>query len=280
VLAKPEQHTKSFTIREGLIWTPNLKGLQVLCLPRDRALLTQVLTQAHEIVGHFGGQRTCKYIRHWYWWPRMAADTNMFCKICKACQQAKAPTHKPTGLLHPLPIPTKPWDSVGTNFIGPFPEAKGFNYLWVVICRMTSMVHLIPVHTKLTASDLSWIYMCEVVWLHGLPGSLVSNRDSKFTSRWWRELHRIMGAKLLMSTSFHPQTDVQTEHTNRSIGQILWAVVSHDQKNWIDKIDMVEFAINLSISETTGYSPFELNYGYMPSMIKEIRNDKVVSQGI
>jgi len=122
--------------------------------------------------------------------------------------------------------------------------------------------------------------MCEVVWLHGLPGSLVSNRDSKFTSRWWRELHRIMGAKLLMSTSFHPQTDVQTERTNRSIGQILWAVVSHDQKNWIDKIDMVEFAINLSISETTGYSPFELNYGYMPSMIKEIRNDKVVSQGI
>jgi len=102
---------------------------QVLCLPRTRALLTQILEQAHGIVGHFRGQRTCEYIKHWYWWPQMVADTNMFCRTCGACQRAKAPTHKPTGLLHSLPIPTKPWDSVGTNFIGPFPEAKGYNYL-------------------------------------------------------------------------------------------------------------------------------------------------------
>ena len=79
-----------------------------------------------------------------------------------------------------------------------------------------------------------------------------------------------MGAKLLMSTSFHPQTNGQTECINRSIGQIFQSVVSHDQKNWIDKVDMVEFAINSSVSGTTGYAPFELNYGYMPSMIKEI----------
>jgi len=83
-----------------------------------------------------------------------------------------------------------------------------------------------------------------------------------------------------MSTSFHPQTDSQTEHVNHSIGQIFQYVVSHDQKNWIDKVDMVEFAINSSVSETTGYTPFELNYGYMPSMIKEIRSDETVSQGI
>ena len=83
-----------------------------------------------------------------------------------------------------------------------------------------------------------------------------------------------------MSTLFHPQTDGQTERANRSIGQILQAVVNHDQRNWVDKIDMVEFAINSSISETTGYFPFELNYGYMPSMIKEIRNNEIVSQGI
>ena len=142
------------------------------------------------------------------------------------------------------------------------------------------MVHLIPIHTKLTASELSWKYMREVVRLHGLQSSIVSNRDSKFTSRWWRELHCVMGAKLLMSTSFHPQTDSQTECVNCSIGQIFQSVVSHDQKNWIDKVDMVEFAINSSVSGTTGYAPFELNYGYMPLMIKEIRSDKTVSQGI
>ena len=83
-----------------------------------------------------------------------------------------------------------------------------------------------------------------------------------------------------MSTSFHPQTDGQTEYVNHNIGQILQVVVNHDQKNWVDKIDMVEFVINLSISETTGYFPFKLNYRYMPLMIKKIHNDKIILQGI
>jgi len=82
-----------------------------------------------------------------------------------------------------------------------------------------------------------------------------------------------------MSTSFHPQTDGQTEHANHSIGQILQSVVNPDQKNWVNKIDMVEFTINASVLATMGYSPFKLNYGYTPSMIKEIQNDEIVAQG-
>ena len=134
VIDHPEQHVKSFAIRNGIIRTINTKGSQVVCIPRNRELITQILAQAHEVVGHFGGQRTCEYVRRWYWWPRMVTNADLYCKTCETCHQAKVPTHKPTGLLHPLPIPTKPWDSVGTDFIGPFPEANGFNYLWVVIC--------------------------------------------------------------------------------------------------------------------------------------------------
>jgi len=93
------------------------------------------------------------------------------------------------------------------DFIGPFPEVNGYNYLWVVICRMTSMVHLVPVNMKTTASQLSTIYVREIVRIYGLPSSIVSDRDPKFMSKWWRELHRIMGTKLLMSTSVHPQMD-------------------------------------------------------------------------
>jgi transposase InsO family protein len=166
------------------------------------------------------------------------------------------------------------------DFIGPFPESKGFNYLWVIICRMTSMVHLIPVHTKMKASELSWVYRREIVRLHGLPSSIVSDRDSKFTSKWWRELHKVLGAKLLMSTSFHPQTDGQTERANRSVGQIFRTMVRHDQKDWVDRVDLTEFAINASVSETTRYAPFELNGGYMPSMIREIRTDEAIPKGI
>jgi len=166
------------------------------------------------------------------------------------------------------------------DFIGPFPESKGFNYLWVVIYCMTSMVHLILVHTTMTAMQLSWIYRREIVRLHGLPNTIVSDRDSKFTSRWWRELHRILGAKLLMSTLFHPQMDGQTERANRNIGQIFRSAVRHDQKDWVDHIDMTEFAINASIAETMKFAPFELNGGYMPSMLKKIRSDDIIPKGI
>ena len=106
------------------------------------------------------------------------------------------------------------------DFIGPFPKSKGFDYLWVVICRLTSMVHLVPMNTMTKASELASLYVKEVVHLHGLPESIVSDRDSKFMSMFWRETHRILGTKLLMSTSFHPQMDGASERVNRSV-QIL-----------------------------------------------------------
>jgi len=83
-----------------------------------------------------------------------------------------------------------------------------------------------------------------------------------------------------MSTSFHPQTDGQTERANRDIGQIFRTIVCHDQRDWVDRVDLTEFAINASISATTGYAPFELNGGHMPSMIREIRSDKAIPKGI
>ena len=280
ILECPEEHNRTFTIRDGLIWRNNTHGDEVPCIPRDRKLIGRIIDQAHMTLGHFGELRTGEYIRKWYWWPRMASDIHRFCKSCQPCQKSKASNQKPFGKLHSLPIPNKPWDSIGMDFVGPFPESKGYNYLWVIICRMTSMVHLIPIHTRMKASELSWIYRREVVRLHGLPSSIVSDRDSKFTSKWWRELHRILGAKLLMSTSFHPQTDGQTERANRTVGQIFRSVVQNDQKDWVDRVDMTEFAINASVSGTTGYAPFELNGGYMPSMIREIRSNGVIAKGV
>ena len=102
--------------------------------------------------------------------------------------------------------------------------------------------------------------------LHGVPESIVSDHDTKFTSTFWCELHRLMGTKLLMSTAFHPQMDGATERANHSIGQILRMIINDDQKNWADKCPMVEFALNSSVSATTGFAPFELNQGYMPQI--------------
>jgi hypothetical protein len=165
--------------------------------------------------------------------------------------QAKGNYQAPSGKIHPLPIPMRPWEWVGMDFIRLFPEVDDYNYLWVVICRMSSMVHLIPVNTRMTASQLSVIYMHEVVCLHGLPSSIVSDRDPKFTSKWWCELHRIMGTKLLMSTLFHPQTDGAMEQANRSIGQMFRVMVNPDQKDWVQKRPLIEFMIKSRIGSAT-----------------------------
>ena len=108
----------------------------------------------------------------------------------------------------------------------------------------------------------------------------MSDRDSKFTSKWWQELHRLMGAKLLMSTSFHPQTDGVTERANCPIGQLFQAAISPDQKDWVYKIPMMEFAINTSISESMGFTPFELDGTYMPTMIHQLPELNMAPPGV
>jgi hypothetical protein len=200
---------------DGLRRTENHRKDKVVCVPMvlfgNQTTIGTLVDQAHRVVGHYGAQRTAEYLQRWYWWPQLTANVRTFCMSCAECAKGKDSTKKPTGKLHSLPILIKPWDSIGMDFVGPFPKINGYNYLWVVICQMISMVHLIPVHTKMKVSQLSTIYMREIVQLHGLPSSIVSDRDLKFTSKWWRELHRLLGARLLMSTSFHPQMNAQTE---------------------------------------------------------------------
>ena len=238
----------------------------------NKSLCGLIIEAAHAVVGHFGPQKTSNYVHRWYWWSCIYLDVMVFCRSCKRCQQSKSLTICPFGLLHGLPIPSKPWESIAMDFIGPFPEINGYNYLWVIICRFTSMTHLVPVNTSTKATELSWLFVIEVVRLHGLPASIVSDRDSKFTSRWWREVHRLLGIKLLMSTSFHPQTDGASERVIRSITQILRTMIRADQKDWLFRIPMTKFALNSSVSASTGYIPFFLNGGQVPSMIRDLGN--------
>ena len=107
------------------------------------------------------------------------------------------------------------------DFMGPLPVSNGHDYLLVVIDRFTSEVHLILTTPRVTTKEVAWLFLKEIVCLHGVPESIVSDRDAKFTSRFWKELHLLLGMKPLMSTAFHPQTDGATERANCSIVQVL-----------------------------------------------------------
>ena len=159
----------------------------------------------------------------------MSHNIESFCKSCGICATSKDTNSKPTGLLHSLPIPDRPWQSIGLDFMGPLPKSYNFDYLLVVIDRLTSQVHLVPTTMTVTTRGIMWLILKEVVRLHGIPESIVSDRDTIFTSIFWKELHRLMGSKLLISTAFHPQMNGATERANRSIAQILHTVVANDQ---------------------------------------------------
>jgi hypothetical protein len=265
-------HYPIFRVMDGIIHIKNRLGEECMCIPRSllkgkRSLPEIVIDHAHQTLGHLGPQKTSEYARRWFWWPRMGRDIEKFCLSCGNCQMGKTSNQLKPGLLHNLPIPSRPWQSVGMDFVGPFPECEGYDYLWVIICRLTNQVHLTAITVRTKTTELAWLYIRDIVRLHGMPESIVSDRDSKFTAKFWRELHRAMGTKLLMSTSFHPQTDGHSERAIRSIGQILRTTVSSDQKDWKPRLPLVEFALNSSINSSSGFAPFELNSGYMPRLV-------------
>ena len=165
-----DQHP-AFKLKEGLLFTKNRNGQEVLCIPRkimkDKSLTGSIIDQAHEVLGHFGPNKTADYIHRWYWWPKMGMEIDKFCRTCGTCQTTKSSTQRPMGLLHSLPIPGRPWGSIGMDFVGPFPISRGHDYLWVIVCRLTYKVHLVPINTTIKASELAWLYVKEVVRLHG-----------------------------------------------------------------------------------------------------------------
>ncbi len=276
VLQNPTHHER-FRVNQDLVEHLDNRGNWVLLVPQvmhGRKRLAQVLLdQAHSLVGHLGYSKTNEYVRRWFWWPNISRDVEKYCVSCPTCQTIKTSTQRPQGLLHNLPIPSRPWQSISMDFVGPFPDCDGLDYLWVIVCRMTGMTHLVPTRTTVRASELAWMFLKEVVRLHGLPESIVSDRDPKFTSKFWRELHRLMGIKLLMSTAFHPQTDGTSERMVRTVSQILRAMVQPDQRDWARRIPMTEFAINSSINASTGFAPFELVSGYMPTLIRDLARE-------
>lgn len=243
------------------------KGQTLLCIPNNSDLRLTLLHDAHDslIAGHLGFDKTYDTIRRSVYWPRIARDTRQYVATCEACQRNKHSTQRPAGLLQSLPIPAQRWSTVSMDFIVQLPRTpRGFDAITVFVDKLTKQVHFVASKTKDTASDVARIFFDNIFRLHGMPTVIVSDRDTKFTSRFWQELHRLMDVKLAMSTAFHPQIDGQTERANQTLESILRAFVDHRQTNWDLLLSAAEFAYNNSVNTSTGFSPFLLNYGFHP----------------
>ena len=237
-----------------------------LCIPRGE-LRTQILHDHHDapIAGHQGIERTYSTMHRLFYWPRMNNDVRQYVKSCDSCQRIKASQQVPGGLLQPLPIPTGPWEQVSMDFIVQLPKTKaGFDAIVVFVDTFSKMTHFAPTKTTASAPDTARLFFDHIFRLHGLPKSIVSDRDAKFTSKFWKTLFQTMGTKLAMSTAFHPQTDGQTERANRTLEDMLRAFTSYRQDDWDLQLTAAEFACNNAPNASTGMSPFRINTGRDP----------------
>ena len=144
-------------------------------------------------------------IKENYWWSGMKRDIAEFVVRCLVCQQVKAEHKKPSGTLQPLPIPEWKWEHITMDFVVGLPSTQaGFDAIWVIVDRLTKSAHFLPVRTKFSLDRLAGLYINEIVRLHGVPVSIVSDRDPRFTSRLWPKLQNALGTTLHFSTAFHP----------------------------------------------------------------------------
>jgi len=263
---------KNFSYVDGLLFLKT-KDREVLCIPegatvKNRNVRELLISQAHSLLAHLGPGKTLAYLRDNCWWKSMNDHVQKFCESCTTCKRTKTTTQRPYGLLNPLEVPSAPWQTIGIDFVGPFPVSKNrygeFDTITVVVDHFTSMVHLIPSRDDYAAPDIAELVFQEVYRLHGLPEHIVSDRDVLFTSNFWTHLHELTGVGLRKSSAFHPESDGATERQNRTVGQMLRQCISPKQNDWVIKLPAIEFAINLATSSTTGFSPFFLNSGRVP----------------
>ncbi|KAL0553793.1 hypothetical protein IC582_007697 [Cucumis melo] len=235
-----------------------------LCVPSDSAVKTELLSEAHSspFSMHPGSTKMYQDLKRVYWWHNMKREVAEFVSKCLVCQQVKAPRQKPAGLLQPLSIPEWKWENVSMDFITGLPRTlRGFTVIWVVVDRLTKSAHFVPGKSTYTASKWAQLYMSEIVRLHGVPVSIVSDRDARFTSKFWKGLQTAMGTRLDFSTAFHPQTDGQTERLNQVLEDMLRACALEFPGSWDSHLHLMEFAYNNSYQATIGMAPFEALYG-------------------
>ncbi|KAL0556122.1 hypothetical protein IC582_004632 [Cucumis melo] len=233
-------------------------------MPKNSAVKTVLLSEAHSspFTMHPGSMKMYQDLRRVYWWRNMKRKVVDFVSRCLVCQQVKAPRQKPVGLLQPLSVPGSKRESVSMGFMTGLPRTlKGYTVIWVVVDRLTKSTHFILGKSTYTASKWGQLYMTEIVRLHGVPVSIISDRDARFTSKFWKRLQLALGTRLDLSTSFHPQTDGQTERLNQILEDMLRACVLEFSGSWDSHLHLIKFIYNNSYQATIGMAPFEALYG-------------------
>jgi len=207
-----------------------------------------------------------KLITRNFWWPEVIKEVKRYVEGYDACQRNKNCTEQLAGKLMLNSIPERSWTYISADFITKLPLAQGYDSILVVVDRLTKMVHFIPTIEKMSAEGLVRLFRDNVWKLHGLPESIISDREPQFVAGLMKKLNEMLGIKSKLSMAFHPQTDGQTERMNQELEQYLRILIDHRQEQWPEWLGIAEFAYNNKVHSSTKTLPFKANYGQDPRM--------------
>jgi len=207
---------------------------------------------------------TYNRLKQYFFWAGMKSGVHEYVRACSVCQQAKPDRARYPGLLQPLPVPSSAWEMVSLDFVEGLPRSGNSDTILVVVDKYSKFAHFIPLRHPFTALSVAKAFLDHVYKLHGLPSSLVSDRDRVFTSNLWKELFALAGVQLRMSSAYHPQMDGQTERVNQCMETYLRCFVHACPTKWSSWLSLAEFWYNTSSHSALGRSPFEVLYGHSP----------------
>ncbi|KAA3460469.1 DNA/RNA polymerases superfamily protein [Gossypium australe] len=235
-----------------------------VCMPKDEGLRQRILRESYSspYAMHPRGSKLYRDLRDQFWWPGVKREVTEFMGKCLACQQVKAEHQVPSGLLQPVKIPQWKWERITMDFVSGLPlTPTKKDLVWMIVDRLTKSAHFIPVRVDYSLQRLAKLYVTDIVRLHGVPVSIISDRDPRFTSRFWRALHQALGTRLDFSTAFHPQTDGQSERVIQVLEDMLRGCVIDFRGSWEEFLPLAEFAYNNSYQASIRMAPYEALYG-------------------
>jgi hypothetical protein len=229
IMQKTEKYKCFRQDSKGILWFGDR-----LVVPKDPELRKKILDEAHlsKFSMHPDSNKMYHDLRSLYWWTRMKREIAKYISECNTCQRIKASHLKVAGPLQPLPIPSWKWEDICMDFIMGLPNtSRHHDSIWVIVDRLTKTAHFLPVHTTHRTEKYAEIYIDQIVRLHGIPRTIVSDRGAPFVARFWEQLHESLGTHVIRSSAYHPQTDGQTERANQILEDMLRACVLHYGKD-------------------------------------------------
>ena len=216
--------------------------------------------------GHSGVFGTTKRLTTYFYWKGLRKMVKHWVRKCDVCQRNKSDLSAYPGLLQPLPIPEHIWQDISMDFVEALPMSQGKSVVLVVVDRLSKQAHFLPLSHPYTAPQVAQVFVDNIYKLHGLPKTIVSDRDKIFLSLFWKSLFEKLQVQLKFSSAYHPQTDGQTEIVNKCLESYLRCMTGEKPKDWVKWLPLAEYWYNTNFHSSTNTTPFEVVYGQPPPL--------------